>query len=978
MRAMVFQSRTGLVMGLEMGIKLFHPTVFLLALFLKAALGQGSLATAQDSTSDEAATVDFAKEIQPLLARRCFACHGPDVAEGGLRLNSLEGALAELDSGDFAVVAHNPDASVLLDRIASEEEGVRMPPEGKPLSESEQDALRRWIASGAQWKQHWAFEPIVQQPIPQAEGQHADVNPVDAFIDAKLRSKGLSRTQPASPGAIQRRVYFDLIGLPPSPDEVADFLRRAEVDFNSAYEQEVDKLLGSEHYGERWARHWLDVVRFAETNSFERDGRKPNAWRYRDYVIQSLNEDKPYDQFLREQLAGDELPNVTRESLVATGFYRLGLWDDEPADRELAMYEGYDDIITTVGQGILGITMNCCRCHDHKIDPIPTADYYSMLAFFRNLTPNGYGPHVERPLVATAADREKMQMAEQQIRERGDQLQAKLTQLEADLQSQLSNKTSAATTTYDLDNVEYRFYRDSFQSLPNFDDLKPEDIGKLERPYFDIQPATRPDEFGFVFTGTLVVPSDGQYTFVLDSDDGSRLIIEDQVVVEHDGIHVVGTPKRASVQLSKGRQSIRLEYFQASSDKGLRLFWSGPGFKRRWLTARKEQATSDLNQVLNSPVVEELDADTVAEYRATKKAIDENARRKPWDDYGLCASEHGTSTADTFVLLRGSPESRGEKVEPRFPTILGGASPEIIVNPQANTSGRRLAFANWITSADNRLTSRVIVNRVWQHHFGRGIVRSPNNFGQLGETPTHPELLDWLAANLMQSGWRLKPLHKLLVMSETYRQSTLATDEALEKDPQNDWFSHFNMRRLSAEEIRDTLLSTTGQLNLKMFGPSIFPEISDEVLAGQSVPGSGWDKSSPEERARRSVYIHVKRSLVVPLLSAFDFPETDASCEARFMTTQPGQALSMLNGDFLNQQAALFAERIRQDAGSERADQIKRAFQLALAREAQPSEVERAIDLMNKLRSEYDLSEEQALANCCLYVYNLNEFIYLD
>ncbi len=970
MRAMLFKSRTGL--------ELSFLTVFLLTLLPQLLFCQGNLAVAQTASSDEVATVDFAKEIQPLLARRCFACHGPDVAESGLRLDSLEGALAELDSGDFAVVAHNPDASVLLDRIASEEEGFRMPPEGKPLTESEQDALRKWISSGAEWKQHWAFEPIVQRPIPQTEGQLVDVNPVDAFIDAKLRSKGLSRTQPASPAALQRRVYFDLIGLPPSPDEVDDFLKRAEVDFNSAYEQEVDKLLSSEHYGERWARHWLDVVRFAETNSFERDGRKPNAYRYRDYVIQSLNEDKPYDQFLREQLAGDELANVTRESLVATGFYRLGLWDDEPADRELAMYEGYDDIITTVGQGILGLTMNCCRCHDHKIDPIPTADYYSMLAFFRNLTPNGYGPNVERPLVASAADREKLQRAEQEIRDRGDQLQAKLTQLEGELQAQLSTKTTAATTTYDLDNVEYRFYRDSFQSLPNFDDLKPEDIGKLDPPYFDLQPATRADEFGFVFTGTIVVPQDGQYTFVLDSDDGSRLIIEDQVIAEYDGIHGVGNPKRATVQLSKGRQAIRLEYFQATSDKGLRLFWSGPGFKRRWLTARKAQATSDLVQILNSPVAEELDAETVAEYRTTKRALEENSRRQPWDEYGLCVSEHGTSSADTFILLRGSPQGQGEKVEPRFPTILGGESPEITANPQANTTGRRLALANWITADDNRLTSRVIVNRVWQHHFGRGIVRSPNNFGQLGETPTHPELLDWLSANLMQSGWRLKPLHKLLLMSETYRQSTLAADETLDKDPNNDWFGHFNMRRMSAEEIRDTLLATTGQLNLKMFGPSIFPEISGEVLAGQSVPGSGWDKSSPEDQARRSVYIHVKRSLVVPLLSAFDFPETDSSCEARFMTTQPGQALSMLNGDFLNQQSALFAQRVQQEAGADRANQIKLAFQLAMSREAQPAEIERAIKLMDTLRSEFELSEEQALANCCLYLFNLNEFIYLD
>ncbi len=372
---------------------------------------------AANAQTDPAVKVDFAREVQPLLARRCFACHGPDKAEGGLRLDSHEGAIAELESGDFAVVPNQPDKSVLLERIASEEEGVRMPPEGKPLTASEQDALRRWIVTGAQWKQHWAFEPITQPQVPSGSDS---ANPIDAFVDAKLQAAGLSRSAPASPVTMVRRLYYDLIGLPPTPEQVADFLARAETNFNQAYEQEIDKLLASEHYGERWARHWLDVVRYAETNSFERDGRKPNAWRYRDYVIRSFNQDKPYDQFLREQLAGDELPEVTKDSLVATGFYRLGVWDDEPADRELAKFDGYDDILTTVGQGLMGLTVNCCRCHDHKIDPMPTTDYYSMLSFFSNLTPNGYGPNVERPLIANQADRDRMKQTAEQIKQEAD------------------------------------------------------------------------------------------------------------------------------------------------------------------------------------------------------------------------------------------------------------------------------------------------------------------------------------------------------------------------------------------------------------------------------------------------------------------------------------------------------------------------------------------------------------------------------
>jgi hypothetical protein len=344
----------------------------------------------------------------------------------------------------------------------------------------------------------------------------------------------------------------------------------------------------------------------------------------------------------------------------------------------------------------------------------------------------------------------------------------------------------------------------------------------------------------------------------------------------------------------------------------------------------------------------------------------------------MCVSESGTAAPETFVLTRGSPQGKADKVEPSFLSIFGSVKPEIVPNEKSNTSGRRLAFADWVTSSDNRLTSRVIANRVWQHLFGRGIVRSPNNFGQLGDIPTHPELLDWLARELMSKGWKLKELQKMMVMSETYRQSSIPSPEAQQKDPNNDWFSHFNMRRLSAEEIRDSILATNGRLNLEMYGPGVFPEISREVLAGQSVPGSGWDKSSYEQQARRSVYIHVKRSLVVPFLSAFDFPDTDTSCEARFITVQPGQALSMLNGDYLNEQSAELAKRVRREGGNDLRSQVEAAIVNALTRKAEEKEIERGLQLIQKLKEKHGLNDDQALDNFCLFLYNLNEFIYLD
>lgn len=929
--------------------------------------------------AQDAADLTLARNVQAILARRCFACHGPDHAEAGLRLDDPASATALLESGSRAIVAGDLSKSHLLERIASEDEATRMPPEGKPLGEQERQSIAKWIEQGAVWQRHWAFEPVGRVEVPARRPESQSDHPIDAFIDQKLQDAGLQRAPRATNPQLLRRLYQDLIGLPPTLEQTVEFEQQvAELGFDRAYELVVDRLLASERFGERWARHWLDVVRYAETNSFERDGRKPHAWRYRDYVIRSFNEDKPYDQFLVEQLAGDELPETTRDSLVATGFYRLGIWDDEPADRELAMYDGLDDILTTVGQGMLGLTVNCSRCHDHKIDPIPAADYYKLLAFIRNITPNGNGPYTERPLVASKADRELFQQREKEIRQRVDALQSEVSQLEKSLRDQFTAATSQEADVQDLDDLEFRFYRDTFEKLPDFDQLKAETVGPVPAKKLDIGLATREDHFGFVFTGTLIVPEDGEYIFALDSDDGSRLSLDGKTLIEYDGIHGVGRPQRTSATLKAGRHPLRVDYFQGRFGKGLQLSWSGPGFKRRSLSVEDKAKNVDLNQLLQSDDPGMLDPQVVARYKQVRRELEEAKRQRPWEEYGLCVSESGTNPPETFILTRGLPQAKGEKVEPGVLSILGGEIPQIVPDPQRQTSGRRLALARWIASPGNPLTSRVIVNRLWQHHFGRGIVRSANNFGQLGDPPTHPQLLDWLAGQLIDHQWRLKPLHKLMVMSQTYQQSSLASEEARRVDPANDHFSHFNRRRLSAEELRDGLLATSGQLNLAMYGPSIFPEISREVLAGQSVPGAGWEQSSEKDRARRSIYIHIKRSLMVPLMASFDFPEPDTSCEARFVTTQPGQALGMLNGDFLNEQSERLAGRVSEEVGEDPAQQVRRAVELALLRPASDKEVQRGIDLMAALREQHRLTAAQALQQYCLMICNSNEFIYID
>ncbi len=956
--------------------------------------------------------IDFGRQIQPILAKRCYACHGPDKAEGGLRLNSKEAAFAKLESGTHAITAKDAAKSELLKRVTSREEGVQMPPEGAPLTDSQIALLRRWIDEGAEWKEHWAFlAPVAQQP-PMVKDVKWVANPIDSFILSKLEQKGFVPAPPADKTALLRRITFDLTGLPPTLADVESFLAD---DSPTAYEKVVDRLLQSQHYGEKWARHWLDVVRYADTNSFERDGAKPNAWRYRDYVIRSFNSDKPYDQFVREQLAGDELPTVTSDSIIATGFYRLGLWDDEPADRLLALYEGFDDIITTTSQAFLGLTVNCARCHDHKIDPIPQRDYYAMLAFFQGITPNGNpNPNVERAVFENDAARAEFESKQKRHQEKLNSTQASVTAIEKEFRERVS-KTDQQADNPDMDDLEYRFYRDTWDKLPKFDELKAETTAKLEQGFFDISPATREFSFGFVFTGTLKVPADGTYVFELDSDDGSRLTVDGKLVVEHDGTHGTGSPKVAKATLKQGRVPIRLDYFQGpTGSKGLVVKWYGPGFEQRYLSATTEEGEPignrrgkkrDFNELIKQRGPGVLGQTRFDEYQAAAKQLEDLKRHKIEADYALCVTEIGPNPPETFLLKRGNPQSPGDKVVPAFQSVIGGGLPTIPQPaPGAKTSGRRLALANWIASPDNRLTARVMVNRLWQHHFGRGIVRSPNNVGLLGDSPTHPELLDWLAAKFSADGWRMKPMHKLIVMSNTYRMSSRAEGRGLRDegrqasasttisvpqpstlnlqpsllDPLNQLFWRFDMRRLGAEELRDTILATTGQLNAKLFGPGIFPEISDEVKAGQSVPGSGWHTSPQEEQTRRSVYVQVKRSLVLPILADFDVADSDTTCAARFATTQPTQALGMLNGKFLNDQAAEFAKRLRKEAGDKVEPQVTLAYRLALGHLPDNALVERGLKLIDALQQKHGQTADQALNQFCLMVLNLNEFVYLD
>ncbi len=955
----------------------------------------------------------FESKIRPVLAENCFECHAEKKQRGGLRVDSLS---ALLEGGDLgpAIVPGHPEKSLIVKAI-NHSDKLKMPPKSK-LAPEKIAHLTQWIQMGAPWpgggkgivpkkgefvitdkdRAHWAYQPVKRPPIPAVKDKAWVRNPIDAFILAKLEAAGLAPAPPAARHELVRRLYFDLTGLPPTPADVEAFLADKAPD---AYEKLVDRLLASPHYGEKWARHWLDLVRFAETNSYERDNPKPNAWRYRDYVIRAFNEDKPYDRFLKEQLAGDEMAvneGNPGDAIIATGFYRLGVWDDEPVDPKQARYDGIDDLVTTISQTMLGMTIDCARCHNHKIDPIAQKDYYKLVAFLHGVNHyRGGGPADVRP-VGDAKQMETFKNAAAELEAKRAKVQAALTEIENEFRAKF--KGTGNLVGSDLDELTYRFYRNAWTKLPDFTQFKHEDEGKLPRKLFDISPRTRNEAIGFVYDGLLIVPQDGKYTFYLDSDDGSRLTIDGKTLITYDGIHGMGKIQSKSIVLKKGRLPIKLEYFQNVFGYGLYVGWSGPGFAKRNLSVPTDKAAAkDIASQIHQDGARVLGEQRYQDWFRLLKQRDflRTPPKMPSVEMALCVSEAGPKAPDTFVFVRGNPHVTGEKVNPGYPAVFNIPDPPD-ATPIGKSSGRRTVLANWIASKENPMTARVMVNRIWQQHFGRGIVKSPNDFGLHGFRPTHPELLDWLASEFVEptmprdkrsvpggdGRWSMKTLHRLILTSNAYRMASRVDAKANElgtkADVANDLFWHFDMRRLSAEEIRDSILAISGNINLKMFGPGVYPPIAKEILAGQSVPGRGWPTSKPEDAARRSVYVHVKRSLILPILEAFDFAETDRTTPVRFTSTQPTQALSLLNGDFMNSQAKIFAERLKKEAGNDSAAQVRRGLYLATARMPTDAEVRRGVGLIETLMREDRINADAALQAFCLVVLNLNEVMYLD
>jgi mono/diheme cytochrome c family protein len=900
------------------------------------------------------AVVDYAREVRPILAKNCVACHGPDKQRGGLRLDRKTDALKGGDSGQL-IVPGKPAESLLLKKLTTADVSDRMPKGREPLSAADVRTLTAWIEAGAPWPTeaatdgpHWAFQPVKRPAPPQIRNAKADVrNDIDRFVVAKLSDNGLSPAPEADRRTLIRRLKFDLLGLPPTPEEVEAFVNDTGA---NAYEKLVEKYLASPHYGERWARHWLDAVRFAETHGFEMNQPRPTAYHYRDYVIKALNDDEPYDRFVAEQLAGDAL-----ETDAATGFLVGGAWDAvKSPDPVLTANQRADelhDIIGTTGATFLGLTIACSRCHAHKFDPIPQLDYYRLKAVFAGVQ------HGERAV--RTGD-------EAQRRVRAQKLRAELDDVESKRASMEPLANPAAT--------EVR--RPAVNPLLNTERFKPVKAKFVRFVIFEanqFEPCV--DELEVFTSGpkpvNVALASAGAKATSAGDYPPSNI---HRLEFVNDGKYGNG---RSWISNKVGRGRVEIELAEVSSID--RVVWGRD---------REGKYTDRLPTCYRIDVSLDRDAWSVVASSDDRAAFDGAAdpippgltvaERAKWVKLAQEASDlrkqmtelnrgsmayAGRMSAPevTHRLHRGDATQKKEVVGPG---VLSEIGPTFAIPATATDPERRLALARWITDPANPLTARVIVNRLWQHHFGAGIVDTPSDFGKNGGKPTHPELLDWLASELVEKKWSLKHVHRLIVTSATYRQSSALRAGAFAKDAQARLLWRYPPRRIEAEALRDAILFVSGKLDLTMGGPGfdLFEKNTNYVKVYTP------KKEFTPAEFRRMIYQQKPRMQLDDTFGAFDCPDAGQIAPRRNVSTTPLQALNLLNSSFVLQQAGYFAQRVEKDAGKDVAAQVKRTFALAFQRE--PSEKE--------LTAATKLVKAHGLSALCRAVLNANEFVFLD
>ncbi len=857
--------------------------------------------------TEPAGPIRFETHVRPILKAHCFECHGEGKKlRGGLDLRLAHKISTGGDTGP-GLVAGKPADSLILQRVRSGE----MPPGKVKLTKEQIGVLERWIAAGAAtaWPEpkalplgfslspeeasFWAWQPIRRPSVPNLKNTRGLQTPIDAFLLAKLEEKGLTFSPEADAATLLRRVYFDLIGLPPTPEELAAFARECASAkkqagsrtgiADAAWEKVVDRLLHDPRYGERWGRHWLDVAGYADSEGYTGDDPvRKTAWKYRDYVIRAFDTDMPWDRFIQEQLAGDEmvkppyekLPPEELNKLIATGFLRMA--PDGTAspgvDQKVASNQHIADTIQIVSSSLLGLTIQCAQCHNHRFDPIPQVDYYKLRAVFEPaLDPKAWRVPAAREVPLFPAEAQKKAAEIEQEAAKIDQERLK---------------------------IQAEFIEQTFQK----------------------QLAKLPKELHEPIRTARNVP------------DAKRTPEQKKLLQTHPSTNVTA----GSLYLYDSKAAAVLKEF----------------------------------------------AEKAAKLRTAK----------PTPDYIRALTEIPGHVPTTVLFERGDIDSPRDPVMPDQLTILasfnlGKIAPK---DPATTTSGRRLAFAKSLTSGRHPLTARVLMNRVWHEHFGKGIVGTLGDFGSLGERPTHPELLDWLADEFMAGGWKLKRMHRMIVLSAAYRQTSERRPDLEKIDPENRLLGRMPLRRLEAETLRDAILAVSGKLQTKPFGPPV-PVTLDEV--GQVVLGQdnrrsdgvpdGKIKDLGGDEFRRSVYIQVRRSQPLAVLETFDGPTMTPNCEVRHASTVAPQSLMLLNSRFIHEQASFFAARVRQEAGSDVRAEVARAWKLAYAADPSPIEIERGAAFLaevTEIHRQHKVADPalSALSNYCQALLSSNRFLYVD
>jgi mono/diheme cytochrome c family protein len=853
--------------------------------------------------ADEAvAARNFTLKVLPLLKEKCFACHGddPEKIKGDLNMLSREGLLKGGENSDKVLVPGNAETSDLFVAVTWEDGDLEMPPkENDRLTPEQIQLVGAWINAGAPWPSEaeqmklleaeravvsnedgvilkssggladswtyrrykpediWAFMPVKKPAIPKAKAG----SPIDHFISAKLAQTQTEPAPPADPQTLIRRASFDLIGLPPSPEEIAGFVTDWKTNPACAWEALIDRLLASPHYGERWAQHWLDVTRYADTGGMANDYERSNMWRYRDYVIRSLNTDKPYNEFILEQIAGDQLADAEAlkrlgndekklaevrkkggyspqeaEDIVATGFLRMGPWDNAMVKDEEARQIYRDDLVNAIGQTFLATTMRCFKCHDHKFDPLPTRDYYRVYAAISGI-----------------------QMAERPLRFLPEEK------------------------------------RDGFEE-------------------------------GKTFVERMLAYATGEKNKITKKrEDAAR-----EWFKEHNLSYKTNEERKSLADEVKPARNVGLDYVDEGQLKVRE--------QDEWIWERALERYE--------PMVQSVYDGGDAKFK--------NARKLRMPEVVKASLK-----TETHILTGGSIEAPGEKVLPGVLSTLGltveGSQGDPFVLPEDLTQ-RRLGLARWIADARNPLTTRSIVNRLWQYHFGKPIAGTPNNFGVKGAKPTHPELLDWLAADFVENGWTMKRMHKLIMMSQAYRMTTghPNMDTLKNDDPNNERLAYFPIRRLTAEEMRDAMLHVTGELNPELGGLPIMPEMNMEValqprMIQFSLAPAFQPSPTPAERNRRSIYTYRVRGQADPFLEVFNQPNPNDSCDMRDSASVSPQAFTLMNSDLMTDRAIAFALRVQQETQTPGA-QINRSFQLAFGRSPSGAESKRLTTYLGEMQ----------------------------